>query len=93
MGKVGNKAMGLLRKERSGRSFYLGWWQDIIQKKKKKKRINENNSKSDRAAQEIKALTPKMFLQFLPISYSFLSFIIIINYYYIPPSPPQIIII
>lgn len=28
-----------------------------------------------------------MFLQFLPISYSFLSFIIIINYYYIPLPP------
>lgn len=62
--------------------FSLGGDRTLF-KTKKKNKIKKNNSKTDRAAQEIKALTPKMFLRFLPISYSFLSFIIIINYYYI----------
>lgn len=56
-------------------------------KQKKNKIKKKNDSRTDHAAQEIKALTPKMFLRFLPISYSFLSFIIIINYYYIPLPP------
>lgn len=39
MGRVGgNEVMGLLRKERSGRSFELGWRQDVVKKKKGKEK-------------------------------------------------------
>lgn len=72
--------------------FSLGGDRTLLETERKRIKIiiKKNDSKTDRAAQEIKALTPKMFLRFLPISYSFLSFIIIINYYYIP-LPPIII--
>lgn len=54
--------------ERKALEGHFSWGGDRTLFKKKEEE-NKNNGKTDHASQEIKALTPKMFLRFLPISY------------------------